>query len=215
MVDNSKLPYKSYCWVGSGDLSLVEESFILDTITLISRGEELLEHGILNDVENPLFLSAVIELLIITRSLLQKQLNIKEMPSDKHKDLEIIKYFRDGLCHTDSWRSKAGKTKYRITYMRGNYDGTQPWINWNDGDLKIDKVSYQNADDICLYIGERGLWVNKNLISIFKSIRDYFAKKIPSEYEFSVRCRRFSQYSTESNQQQQRPTGHHNKTQSD
>lgn len=190
--DKDKLPYRSEKWVGSGDLTSVEHSFLFDTITLVSRGEELIECGIFSNESNTLFTSAVIDMLILTRSLLEKWAKVKELPDEHMERLKLIKYFRDGLCHTESWRSKGEKVKYRITYMRANYDGSFPWISVKDGTPNIDKQLYLEADDICLYIGDKGLWINKDLITTFNLAKDYFVEKLPDDYNFLVRCRNFS-----------------------
>lgn len=190
--DDNKLPYRSEKWVGSGDLTNVEHSFLFDTITLVSRGEELVECGIFNDESNTLFMSAVIDMLILTRSLLEKRVKVKDFPDDHMEKLKLIKYFRDGLCHTESWRSKGEKVKYRITYMRVNYDGSFPWFSVKEGKPDIDKQLYLEADDIRLFIGDEGLWIKKELIATFNLTRDYFAERLPDDYNFSIRCRTFN-----------------------
>lgn len=190
--NDDRLPYRSEKWVGSGDLTNVAHSFLFDTITLVSRGEKLIECGIFSDESNTLFTSAVIDMLILTRSLLEKWVKVKEFPDEHMEKLQLIKYFRDGLCHTESWRSKGENVKYRITYMRANYDNSFPWISVKDGTPTIDKQLYSEADDICLYVGDEGLWINKDLITTFNLTRDYFAEKLPDDYNFSVRCRNFS-----------------------
>lgn len=190
---NDKLPYRSEKWVGSGDLTNVEHSFVFDTITLVSRGEELIECGIFDDDSNILFMSAVTELLILTRSLLEKEVKVKGSTDSSAEQSELVIYFRNGLCHTESWRSKGEKVKYRITHIRGNYDGSFPWLSVKDNKPTINNDLYLKADDICLYIGDRGLWIKKDLISTFNLTRDYFAEKLPDDYAFSVKSRRFNQ----------------------
>ena len=189
--NTDKIPYRSEKWIGEEDVSKAGESFIFDTINLISRGESLIECGIFEQEQNTLFMSAVIELLIITRSLLQRKKELNTLSSLELENLELIKYFRDGLCHTESWRSKGNKVKYRITYCRGNYDGSTPWINPSDKGSYIDKDLYMNSDDIRLFIGDRGIWMEKELVSIFNSTNSYFAAKLPIDYAFSVKCRKF------------------------
>lgn len=193
MINNThKTPYYSEKWVGEEDISKSGESFIFDTISLISRGESLVECGIFKQDQSPLFMSAVIELLIITRSLLQRKKDLNAISSIELVNLELIKYFRDGLCHTESWRSRGNIVKYRISYCRGNYDGSAPWFNSLIKGSHIDKDLYMNSDDIRLFIGDRELWIEKELISTFNLTSSYFAEKIPSDYAFSVRCRKFS-----------------------
>lgn len=192
--DTDKTPYCSETWVGTEDISKAGESFIFDTIYLVSRGEELIEYGIFNQEKNPLFMSAVIELLVITRSLLQRQKELNVLSSEELKNLELIKHFRDGLCHTESWRSKGNKVKYRIVFYRSNYDGSAPWINSSNQGTYLDKDLYMNSDDIRLFIGDRGLWIEKELISVFNLTRDYFAEKLPNDYEFSVKARKFNRH---------------------
>ena len=193
MASNTeKTPYNSKKWVGKEDISKAGESFIVDTINLISRGKTLIECDIFKQDQNPLFMSAVIELLIITRSLLQRRKHLNAVSSIESVDLELIKYFRDGLCHTDSWRSKGNTGNYRITYCRGNYDGSAPWMNLSNTGSYIDKSLYINSDDIRLFIGDRGLWIEKELVSIFNLTSSYFAENLPSDYAFSIRCRKFS-----------------------
>lgn len=194
-LPTNKLPYGSHKWVGSGDLTNVEHSFLFDTITLVGRGEELIDYGIFDDESHTLFMSAVIDILILTRSLLEKWVKVKEFPEEQRAQLELIKHFRDGLCHTESWRSKGEKVKYRITHIRGNYDGSAPWFNLKGDKLVMDGKLYSESDDICLYIGDRGLWIKRDLIGTFNSVRDYFAEKLPDDYAFSVLSRRFNQTS--------------------
>jgi hypothetical protein len=192
MTNNTdKTPYRSERWIGEEDISKTGESFIFDTISLISRGESLIECGIFKQDQNQLFMSAVIELLIITRSLLQRKKDLNAISSIDLVNLELIKYFRDGLCHTESWRSRGNTVKYRITYCRGNYDGSAPWINPSNEGSYIDKDLYMNSDDIRLFIGDRGLWIEKELVSIFHLTYNYFAENLPNDYASSVRCRKF------------------------
>ena len=97
MINNTdKTPYYSEKWVGEEDISKSGESFIFDTISLISRGESLVECGIFKQDQSPLFMSAVIELLIITRSLLQRK-----------KDLNAISSIE--LGRVEHWRQINGK----------------------------------------------------------------------------------------------------------
>lgn len=192
MANNTdKTPYRSEKWVGEEDISKAGESFISDTLNLISRGESLIECGIFKQDQSPLFVSALIELLIITRSLLQKKKDLNTISSIDLANLELIKYFRDGLCHTESWRSKGNKVKYRITYCRSNYDGSAPWMKSSDKGFYIDKDLYMNSDDIRLFIGDKVLWIEKELLSIFNLTSGYFAENLPNDYAFRVKCRKF------------------------
>lgn len=179
------LPYRHTTWVGDEDLNGLKENYIFETMGILIRGEVLLRNGVLENYDDDLFQSALIEMLIITRSLLNKYIHLNKQDKEIVSVLDNIKYFRDGLCHTDSWRSSDGNVQYSIFSIPMNYDGSIPWIS---KDSKLDKEGIGKADDIALKIGSRKLWIKKDLIEAFTFTRDYFSKKMPADYLFSMQC---------------------------
>lgn len=194
MTDKCKLkhPYNAHKWQGDEDLSCFDESFIFDTIHSINRGQILIANGIFEQYNNDFFYSATIEILIIVRSLMERMSKLQALTEEQKSQLKDIKYFRDGLCHTESYRSARGSAKYRITYIPCNYDGSAPWIITKNNNTTINKAIMEKADDIRLFIGDNGLWIKKELIESFKLARDYFGIKLPDEYEFMLRAQKFN-----------------------
>lgn len=189
----------AYKWVGDETLPLRnnEPHYFFETIGLVSRGEKLLENGILNRYFDVLYLSALTEFLIITRSLLEKYLKQNLEDTDTRNRCNHIAHFRNGLCHTESLKNVVDKKTFIISSIPANYDGSVPWVLKNgqmvmkDGRACTSEELVRQCDDIIHRQGNKQLWIKKELIRDFYFVRDYFAQKLPCDYAFQVRCRNF------------------------
>ncbi|WP_201618355.1 hypothetical protein [Psychrobacter urativorans] len=191
-------------WVGIEELPDNENHYFFETMNLVSRGEILLENGILNQCHNDLYMSALTEFILITRSLLEKYLKQNKDDEQVKKRRDHIKIFRDGLCHTNSLINTDTGILFAIISMPANYDGSMICdvkngkVIMKDGTTFTHEKAMNQADDILHRQGAHKLWIKKELIADFCFSRDYFARKLPYNYATQIRHREFiNSYKTE------------------
>lgn len=184
-------------WIGDEKLPKDEPHYFSETMRLVNRGETLLENGILTQYHNELYLSALTEFLIITRSLLQKYMQQNKDDKEIKNRCKHIAFFRNGLCHTNDRKLVLDMNTFKVISIPTNYDGSVPWLlkdgklQMKDGKAFTSEEWISQCDDILHKQGEKELWIKKELVRDFCFARDYFAKKLPSDYDFQVRSRRF------------------------
>ena len=140
------------------------------------RIDELLACGIFEPLNSggPLVRSALTELLILVRDLMQKAKIFSE-PIEFMDDVNItdkvktvsdaIKFVRDAICHVDSENHNHeecnARLSYNIAYGKCNLA--------NLGDVEI-KSDYE--DDICFFFGSQKLYLRRHIIRAYKEAKE-------------------------------------------
>ena len=142
------------------------------------RIEELLQCGIFhrNNSNNPLFRSALTELLILVRDLMAKAKKYAE-PVTFADDIVItkevknvsdaIKFLRDAVCHIDS---KNHNINSSLTEVRASFCTIfGKGVLANIGDFEL-KSEYQ--DDICFLFGGQRLYLRRHIIRAYLEAKE-------------------------------------------
>ncbi|WP_276501460.1 hypothetical protein [Terrimonas pollutisoli] len=136
----------------------------------VYRMERIFKTNILEDNKHPLFASALIESLIVTRDLLEKTKNLIHIKIDFKDDViitekignvyDLIIFYRNAACHKDSNNHLDAEGKvFSFNSKKGK--GSYPISNY-----KILQSDYE--DDICIFLGEQKLYIQRHLIRACK-----------------------------------------------
>lgn len=146
-----------------------------DIESAIHRIDELLSCGIFQqqNSHNVLFRAAFIDLLIALRDLMYKSEKLSSRiafvddvkKTDKIKDVsDLIKYFRDALCHPDSENNYIEveniKSTFNVAFGKANL-------------LKIGdfEQSSQYPNDICFFFGSQGIYLKRHIMRAFEEAK--------------------------------------------
>lgn len=146
-----------------------------DIESSIRRVDELLCCGIFDPAqsENPLICSALTEMLILVRDLMEKA-RIYAAPvefvddvniTDKvHNVSEAIKFVRDAICHIDSENRNHDECNARLSYniIYGKHNLLKI------GDIEI-KSDYE--DDVCFFFGSQKLYLHRHIIRAYEEAK--------------------------------------------
>ena len=122
---------------------------------------------------NPLFQSALIELLIRIRDLMAKTKKYAKpvsfsddiIVSDKVKDVsDAIKYVRDAVCHIDSDNHNHDEVNARLSFNTAF--GKCNFMKIGDLELKS-----EYDDDVCFFFGSQKLYLYRHLERAYKEAR--------------------------------------------
>lgn len=166
-----------------------------DIESAIHRINELLSCGIFQqqNSHNVLFRAAFIDLLIALRDLMYKSEKLSSRiafvddvkKTDKIKDVsDLIKYFRDALCHPDSENHYIEveniKSTFNVAFGKANL-------------LKIGdfKQSSQYPNDICFFFGSQGIYLKRHIMRAFEEAKSNLLPIIGTNPSFK-RYGRFS-----------------------
>lgn len=166
-----------------------------DIESAIHRIDELLSCGIFQqqNSHNVLFRAAFIDLLIALRDLMYKSEKLSSRiafvddvkKTDKIKDVsDLIKYFRDALCHPDSENNYIEveniKSTFNVAFGKANL-------------LKIGdfEQSSQYPNDICFYFGSQGIYLKRHIMRAFEEAKSNLLPIIGTNPSFK-RYGRFS-----------------------
>ena len=139
------------------------------------RVDELLGCGIFDLVQsnNPLMRSALTEILILVRDLMEKS-KIYATPVDFVDDVNItdkvqnvseaIKFVRDAICHVDSENRNHDECKARLSYNVAYGKCNLAKI----GDVEI-KSDYE--DDVCYFFGNQKLYLRRHVIKAYEEAK--------------------------------------------
>jgi len=139
------------------------------------RVDELLGCGIFDLVQskNPLMRSALTEILILVRDLMEKS-KIYATPvefvddvniTDKVQNVsEAIKFVRDAICHVDSENRNHDECKARLSYNVAYGKCNLAKI----GDVEI-KSDYE--DDVCYFFGNQKLYIRRHVIKAYEEAK--------------------------------------------
>lgn len=166
-----------------------------DIESAIHRIDELLSCGIFQqqNSHNVLFRAAFIDLLIALRDLMYKSEKLSSRiafvddvkKTDKIKDVsDLIKYFRDALCHPDSENNYIEveniKSTFNVAFGKANL-------------LKIGdfEQSSQYPNDICFFFGSQGIYLKRHIMRAFEEAKSNLLPIIGTNPSFK-RYGRFS-----------------------
>lgn len=132
----------------------------------ISAKNRILESGVFNEQGNPLFRSALIELLIVARDLTHKsylkghEVNFIDDVAVKGKVTNVsmlIKYARDAVCHIDSDNHKSIESDSVFSFNTMFGKGKLASINGVD-------FSSDYQDDICVFFGDQKIYIKRHIL---------------------------------------------------
>lgn len=146
-----------------------------DIESSINRIDELLRCGIFlpENLCNPLVRSALTELLILVRDLMEKakkyaepveftdDVNITNKVSNVH---QLIKFVRDAICHVDSENRNHDGWNARLSFniVYGKYT----LLKSCDVEVRSDY-----DDDICFFFGDQRLYLRRHIVRAYEDAK--------------------------------------------
>lgn len=149
-----------------------------DILFELMRVEELLRSNI--QPGDTFFWSAIIEILILLRDLsvrarkmdathLAWSDDIEPVPSLYSDIFELIKFCRDGLCHTHTFHPTLDERNNRLA--RGVAGGKGVMMASEDGSLSL---SCDYDDDLAIYVGAHRLYWKRHIDRLWRELRQIF-----------------------------------------
>ncbi len=140
------------------------------------RVDELMACGIFEPCSSggPLVRSALTELLILVRDLMQKA-KIFSKPIEFSDDVNItekvknvsdaIKFVRDAICHVDSENHNHEECNARLSY-------TIAYGKCNLGKFGDVQIKSDHEDDLCFFFGNQKLYLRRHIIRAYKEAKE-------------------------------------------
>lgn len=171
---------------------VLKENFKFEIICSLRRLHPLFESKILWEPEDTLFRQSVyIEVLIRLNDLLEKSKKIEKRISfvddikvgDKISDItDLIKVFRDCVCHMDTDKRKFGERSYAFVELRGKtqykYDST---------------IECLYEDEIAFIMGGNVLYLKRHIERTFVELKQIYAHFLGQVvFNFSIKADLFA-----------------------
>ncbi|WP_296201933.1 hypothetical protein [Psychrobacter sp. UBA3962] len=198
-MKDKKMPYASHRWTGDEDLSGVKDQFIPSIKFSIARVETVLSTGIIDKPGHPLFYSALLNILISTRDLMQKRYSLVGSWEEHQELFEKVKKFRDCLCHSDDEKVANKGVYFEIGWLAENYDVDNPYCKITTNPLSVE-LQDGPSDDVELYVGGDRCWVKKDIIKAYSLLKSYFEENLKDDIKFLERCLAYNQMNQNSKQ---------------
>jgi len=150
--------------------------FVSSISSSLNARDRLLKSGVFSSGNNPLFKSALIELLILARDLTFKAYSLGNW-IDFKDDVKIvgkvtdvtmlIKYARDAACHIDSDNHVSVESQSVFTFNVIYGKGTLGIIN----DVVFES---DYDDDICIFFGDQKIYLARHILRAINEAESFF-----------------------------------------